>query len=65
MRFTREVCLKASEVPAGIGSFNAKEVYTGVAFNNTAAKKLYQSSGFELTGEADEFQSEMKLKIED
>ena len=31
-------------------NFNAKEIYTGVAFGNSAAKALYLSVGFKETG---------------
>lgn len=46
-----------------IDTFNVSEVYTGVAFGNETAKHLYYSVGFRETGEADDFQLEMKLAI--
>lgn len=46
-----------------INNFNVKEIYTGVAFQNATAEKLYHSFGFRKTGEFDEFQFEMKLII--
>lgn len=42
--------------------FNVTEIFTGVAFGNDVAKRLYRSAGFEETGEADDFQLEMRLK---
>lgn len=46
-----------------IDTFNVNEIYTGVAFGNETAKHLYYSVGFRETGEADDFQLEMKLEI--
>lgn len=46
-----------------IDNFHADEIYTGVAFGNDAAKRLYHSVGFRETGEADDFQLEMKLTV--
>lgn len=46
-----------------IDSFNVAEIFTGVAFGNDVAKALYRSVGFEETGEADDFQQEMRLVI--
>ncbi len=47
------------------GRGDVSEIYTGVAFENDTAKKLYHSFGFIETGEKDDFQLEMKLEIED
>lgn len=47
-----------------INKFNVTEIFTGVAFGNDVAKALYMSAGFEETGEADDFQLEMRLNIE-
>ncbi len=44
-------------------TFNVTEIFTGVAFGNDVAKALYQSVGFEETGEVDDFQLEMRLDI--
>jgi len=46
-----------------ISNFHVREIFTGVVFDNTNAKKLYSSLGFIETGEADEYQLEMKLTI--
>ncbi len=48
-----------------IYTFDVNEIYTGVAFENDTAKKLYHSFGFKETGEKDDFQLEMKLEIKD
>ncbi len=47
-----------------IERFNANEIFTGVAFGNEIAKKLYYSVGFRETGISDDFQLEMKLTID-
>lgn len=46
-------------------TFNVTEVYTGVAFGNVIAEKLYDSIGFRRTGDFDESQLEMRLVIKD
>lgn len=46
-----------------IDKFNVTEVFTGVAFGNDVAKRLYYSSGFRETGEADDYQLEMKYEV--
>lgn len=46
-----------------INNFHVTEIFTGVAFGNDVARKLYDSIGFRETGEADDFQFEMKLEI--
>lgn len=46
-----------------IENFHVKSVYTGVAFGNTVAKKLYESLGFRETGVTDETCLEMKLQL--
>ena len=46
-----------------IKKFNIKSIFTGVAFENTTAKKLYQSLGFKETGVVDETCLEIELKI--
>lgn len=46
-----------------IDKFNVTEIFTGVAFGNDVAKALYRSMGFEETGEADDFQLEMRLDV--
>ena len=43
--------------------FDAKEIYTGVALGNEAAKCLYSSVGFELTGLVEDNMEEMKYTI--
>ncbi|MCI8624127.1 MAG: GNAT family N-acetyltransferase [Provencibacterium sp.] len=43
--------------------FDASEVYLGIAFQNTLAKKLYSSFGFVETGETTDTAFEMKLTI--
>ena len=47
-----------------VDTFHAKKIYTGAAFQNTVAEKLYRSFGFRRTGESDEFQFEMELIID-
>lgn len=47
-----------------VNTFHVKKIYTGVAFQNTAAEKLYHSFGFRKTGDFDEVQFEMELVIE-
>ena len=44
-------------------NFKVKEVFTGVAFQNAAAKHLYSSFGFKETGAFDGAQLEMKLTL--
>lgn len=46
-----------------VQNFHVKSVYTGVAFGNTVAKKLYESLGFRETGVTDETCLEMKLAL--
>ncbi len=46
-----------------VNRFNVKKIYTGVAFQNAAAEKLYHSLGFRKTGVSDEFQFEMELVV--
>ncbi len=46
-----------------INEFHIKEVYLGVKFQNTAARKLYSSYGFVETGETTDTALEMKLHI--
>lgn len=46
-----------------IENFHVKSIYTGVAFGNTVAKKLYESLGFRETGVTDETCLEMKLQL--
>ena len=48
-----------------VNNFDVKEVVTGVAFDNKAARELYYSFGFRETGEKDDFQLEMRLEISD
>ncbi len=43
--------------------FNIKEIYTGVAPGNSVAKGLYQSIGFEDTGQIEFNMEEMCLKL--
>ena len=43
--------------------FNVTEIFTGVAYGNDVAEALYRSVGFVKTGEADDFQQEMRLTI--
>lgn len=45
--------------------FHAAEVYLGVKFQNSLAKKLYASAGFVETGEKTDTTVEMKLVIGD
>ena len=47
-----------------VGTFHVTKIYTGAAFQNTVAEKLYRSFGFRRTGESDEFQFEMELIID-
>lgn len=47
-----------------IDKFNVTEVFTGVAFENSIAKHLYHSIGFEETGRTDDTSLEMKLIID-
>ena len=42
-------------------NFGAKEVYTGVALGNEAAKHLYNSIGFKETGFVEDNMEEMKI----
>ncbi len=46
-----------------VQNFHVKSIYTGVAFGNTVAKKLYESLGFRETGVTDETCLEMKLAL--
>ncbi len=41
------------------GKFNASEIYTGVLLGNEAAKRLYESVGFEETGLVEDNMTEM------
>lgn len=46
-----------------LDKFHPNAVYTGVAFGNSIAKRLYESVGFRETGETDETMLEMKLTV--
>ena len=43
--------------------FHARELYTGVAPGNTAAKSLYESVGFKETGLVEYNMEEMRLVL--
>jgi len=47
-----------------LNRFHPGAVYTGVAFENSVAKRLYESFGFRETGERDETMLELKLTID-
>lgn len=47
-----------------VKSFDAGEIYTGVALGNRIAKHLYQSVGFTVTGLAEDGMEEMRYLCE-